>query len=312
MKTQALIATFACFLAACAAAGPNNTTYPNTPNNWILEGRVLWLDHDDKYQVNATQFNDLAKAATVALIDPLTGRIAANTITEANGAFRMQNLTGVATDTTYILEAVKDLATASVGADVARVRTLIKGEPGAWTHIAAGQLVVVNASTTALCILQSLRRTNANDLLGTLTLGTPDVFNPGTSTIDPAEFNSCVNYVNVALSRDADPVEGIKLLGGGNLQLRADLVNEVSITYCPGIGNPGDVFNIYGVGFTSLPNVTFPSGAQANIPSYNRAVIHATIPNNPGSGEITVTVGNASARAPFALKQPLSGNFNLP
>ncbi len=115
-------------------------------------------------QVQATM-TEIQNACTVSLIDTSTGYTVATTLTDSSGTFQLNFPAGWSPTpgTVYYLEAIKGLSSGTsfpnrVGAEAVRVRTLVSvSSIGTWTSIVPGTNIPIDETTTALCVILSLR-----------------------------------------------------------------------------------------------------------------------------------------------------------
>ncbi|MBU6428834.1 MAG: hypothetical protein KGR26_07490, partial [Cyanobacteria bacterium REEB65] len=137
------------------------------------------------------------------------------TVTDPSGNFSLHfsNWTPTA-NYPYLLEAVKGLSVGGspnrVGANAARLRTLVLESGGVWTSI-TGHTIQLSRSTTALCVIASLRGLTVAQqqaLIGTVTIGSPDTFS-GTAQIATSEYSAVWGLADSCITLDEDPVGSI-------------------------------------------------------------------------------------------------------
>lgn len=230
----------AAVLAGCAALPP---VQPSTPP---LVGQ---LELVASRQVAATTA-EIGLAATVSLIDPVTGNTLATTLSSPTGGFSL-SFDGTFTPAVgpYVLEAVKGLSAGGsanrAGASLARMRTLISYQ-GGWTSM-TGQSLVLGTSSTALCALSGLKGlTNAENLalIGTVAarqpsvssegLASPDTF-AGTPQIDVTTYHRGRDLVARAIAQNQDPIASLFLRPAAATS-SADPVAGLGLSVHAGIG----------------------------------------------------------------------------
>lgn len=322
--------TLLALLAGCVPAAPNSP--PPLP---LLEGRVEGFAR----QTQATT-EEVANAATVSLINPISGNTMATTVTSSDGRFTLSFSGGFLPGSNpYVLEAVKGLSQGGsvnrAGAPAARLRTLIRHQNGAWSYLSAGGLVI-GSSSTALCALAGLK--NLNDaqnvaLLGTLHVGTPstsggitapDTFD-GTADVAESEFHQAWDLVKKALSRDLDPIGSVFLrpaagatssvatgsVPGFDANLGIGMAQEgwAVSSVAPSSAAAGATAVLYGHGFpsaTSSLSIRL-AGLDCAVSSINAAGTAVTfvVPSGyvPGTYPLVVTFGPwSSATLAFLLQ----------
>jgi len=273
----------------------------------------------------------VARAATVSLIDAGSNQTLATTLTDANGAFSLDVKAIPAQGKVFYLEGVKGLRDNAVSADAIRVRTFISYDftNQYWqsiTNLNSATKLRINASTTALTIVTSLRQGTPNAVDPATVLGKLQVVdgNPPTETyLDPtgaatkiaqADLDAVKTLVNTSLTADADPFDAV-LLKGGQYVLRtyvASAGNPVSISFVsPSVASPGDTVLINGWGFETPGSVvTFAPGIVATLTNATATKLTVIVPGGARSGLLTVQTGAASSSAPITINAQLSGGFN--
>lgn len=249
-----------------------------------------------RFRAQATSA-EIAKGATVSLIDTSDGRSVASTVTKADGTFSLSiaNWSPQA-DTPYALEAVRGLPSGGapnrVGAAAARLRTLIRFNSG-WASLTTGA-IDINPTTTALCILQSLKGLSKTQQLAMMgkANGTSFTGTVGATGISGAEFTSVLGLVNAALQVDQDPMRAIArdVNNGSYVRLeRGPMVTDISVAN----GYRGDTVVLYGSGFDPAVNIVRFNGVAASA-SVNATgtQLTVTIPVTALKGALTVQVGN--------------------
>lgn len=292
-----------------------------------VEGQV---DFSPDRTIQAT-VGDVAKAATVSLINPALNKTEATSVTDASGSFKLVFGSGFTPGTApYFLEAVKGLAAGGtsnrVGAPAARVRSLIQWDAttARWRSISSGS-VTVSLTTTALSVLASLRSdvVSRPALIEALTMGvadstvaptTPDTFAPGTSNLTNADFHRVYELTSNALTLDQDPFQVIFRASNGTYQRLASGASVLRIE--PSQAMVGSNLTIVGHGFAGTPaeNVVAFSGgvtAAASAVSADRTRLTVAVPAGACSGPIQVrtTTGDLAMPGNFLRisNAPLSG-----
>jgi hypothetical protein len=268
-------------------------------------------------QVQAS-FQDVAEMATVSLIEPASGQTRTTTLTDAQGRFSLSFGGITLPDQFYYLEAVKGLDSHRVGSDAARVRTLLKREKGQWsslTGLSAAAPVGLGMSTTAVCIIASLRPAGLTlgSLLGSVALDATETFTPAGTGIPVADFNRVRDLANQALQRDHDPFDAIQLLGGA-FQVKAGILGlPPSISSVqPAMAAVGSRIALVGSGFepsVSSNAVRFSPGVTATVVSATSTRIEIFVPSGASTGELVLDSGLQSATASFTLVPLLDGRM---
>ena len=272
---------------------------------------------------------DVAKNATVSLINATSNQTLATTLTDANGAFLLDVKSIPATALIYYLEGVKGLNNNAVGSDVVRVRTFITYDFGAqmWkslTSSVAGDKLRLNATTTAITVVTSLRQGSPTAIDPAILIGklrvtdgnppTEQFLDSGTG-IAQSELTQMRTLVTTSLTADADPFDSI-LIQGGQYKLRAYVAaaNEpVHVSFIsPTVTSPGDLIGINGYGFLTPPGtkVTFSPGVDAEIVAVTPVLLTVRVPEGAESGPVVVQTGSATSSAVIGINQPISGGFN--
>lgn len=153
--------------------------------------------------------------ATLTLYDA-TSRALAVGKTDAAGAFSLDpgSAFAPAAGDTFVLEAHKTAGT--LGSDVVRLRTIVSWGGSSWNSV-SGPTVLLNAATTAVCVLQSLEgpplqpRDALNAVSGVTITSALPLFKDHGSTVSA--------LVTDLLAADQDPVARIRLVDGRYLAL---------------------------------------------------------------------------------------------
>ncbi|MNR88768.1 hypothetical protein D3C72_197190 [compost metagenome] len=224
MRPYAIILALSLLTGCLSPVTPQTT--PEIP---AVHGRVTFTP---TYGVQAGIADEIALAATVSLINVESGATEVTTLTDAQGKFSLTfpKTFVVTKDKPYYLEAVKglkDLGPSNrVGADAARVRTILTWSSGNWKSISAGG-ITVNPSTTALSAIANLRAlstTSATALIDALRVGlpepdpappSPDSFNTGAPHgVSSQEFHTVRSLVSELLKQDLDPLAHLSYYAG--------------------------------------------------------------------------------------------------
>jgi len=299
-----LLALLVVFLVGCPH--PLNVGLSAESAMPVLRGTLLG---EGGYTTQATSLAEIASGATVSLIDPTNGATIATSLTQPDGSFALSFGSWKPTsEIPYLLEAVKGL---SIGGDpnrpsanVARLRTLVMHSAGSWrslTRMADGSDVVrINQSTTALCVISGLKALTTSQLLAlkqslVITPGQPDAFIPS-PPIAAGEYVSVWSLVDASLGLNQDPVRVVALNPETGIYSRLErgpLVTDLSTLR----GEPGTQLVLYGNGFDLTPsnNKVFFNGSTIPAPgvSVNSTGTQLTVPvpADAGVGAIVVQVG---------------------
>ncbi|MBO9542170.1 carboxypeptidase regulatory-like domain-containing protein, partial [bacterium] len=216
LRVNGLIAVSVAMVAgatsvACAPASvsphPQTTADVPTASAYRLSGTVSFPERQTLVTGGA-----VIDRATVTLFDASNQAVAVGQ-TNAAGAFALDPGTGFAPTrrATYVLDAYKPIAANGVGADVARLRTVVSWTESGWTSV-SGPIIVVNSLTTAVSVIQGLQAKSIRpqDTLETVS---------GASVTSPlsaiAEQWSAVNTMVLdLLARDQDPVARLSYNSG--------------------------------------------------------------------------------------------------
>ena len=246
---------------------------------------------------------DLAKGATVSLIEVSSGNTVASSITDAGGQFLLtfkdfspQSGAG------YILEAVKGLSVGTKpnfpGAAAARVRTVLVWNGGwqSFTNTVAGVGISISPATTALAISADLLRSggvtiNPSNLVGKINGST--FSQDGTGLTISTDFNPVLGLVNSALSLDQDPVATVSRdAKTGSYRLSTVVPKITALSPNPAV--PGSNLVVSGSGFDANP--TRSQVWFGEVPA-------ATWSLSTDGTALTVPVPSAAISAPLVLRQ---------
>ncbi|MBO9541711.1 SBBP repeat-containing protein [bacterium] len=271
-----------------------------------LEGRV-------SFEPRAAQadLKDVAKAATVSLIDTTTNVTVAAAVTSANGQFSLVFPRTFRPDpaVAYYVEAIKGLNSNRPGSNTARIRTIVKYRQGDWTSLTVGK-VGVTPHTTAIAIGAALRLgtdrpVDFDALLGKLSGAT---YEPVTN-LSQADLDAILALVEQGLLADRDPVSKVGL----NLSTGAwvEVAPSLAITgMSPTSATVGTLVTVNGKGFDPTPanNVLRFNGAPANAQSVSDGTLRVEVPLGATSGQTTLQVGELIALGPiFNVQLVVSG-----
>lgn len=272
---------------------------------------------------------EIAQAATVALINTSDGYTIATTTTTADGRFVLYFANSYRpAEGIYYLEAVKGLSAGTtlpnrVGADLARVRTVIQRRDGVWRSM-SGTVVMVNATSTALSIILSLRsmtppvanrQIDPASLIGVMgsdpeTADAPSSYTYSNSALmSPSLVRDAYLLVNQALASDRDPFKNIALDSTDpqyDRLLNAPLVLTVAALF-PNVQITGGTLDIVGSGFSATPSenvVEFTNVSGGPVPATvstvtaDRARMTVTVPPGAVTGPVAVTLAGRKMIGP--------------
>lgn len=314
-----LVATWLVGLALAALLFGCPATRPAvTDADEGIAGQVFF----PSYRTQAT-FNEVATAATVSLIDPISNETKATSLTDSRGRFSL-SFRGLKLGLQpYYLEASKGLNSNAVGQDVVRVRTVIQRQAGGWTSLSSlvpGGPVFLNTSTTAVSLISSLRAfstASISVLLGTVqpATGGTGVFIADGTAITQAEFLQVHDLSSSALAADADPFASIRFEGGVySLKPGVGSQGAIGITYLrPTVAAVGDLVTLNGLGFAQLAsanNVTFTPEVPAVVTTASPTLLQVRVPAGATSGPVSVRVGVRTATISFTVMPPVSGGLS--
>ena len=309
-KRITLILTIAA-LAGCHMPSPLSTAHDErTPDAVVeapartapsLSGRISFGARH--LQADLPQ---IAKAATVALINSGSNQTVSTALTNAAGEFILDFSNGYTADPTavYYLEAIKGLGGNLPSHDAVRIRTIVKYQDG-WTSLTnttPNQSIVVNPSTTALAIGAGIRKGEAgfsfDSLIGTLSGELSNVYTP-INGLSLSDFEALAPLVSTVLASDRDPIRSIGLLAPSTWH-RLDQGLGVS-AIAPTQGPAGTSVVVSGFGFTSTPAdhaVSF-NGITASVSTANPMSLTSSVPTGATSGETAVRIGKLMALGPI-------------
>lgn len=330
--------------SAAPSLGKTETTLNTLPP---LVGKVSFGVPRRRTQAD---LNEVATAATITLIDPNTGYAVGSTVSRSDGGFSLAFTQGPRPPVEQVLylEADKGLRAGTQfpnrnGAPVARVRTLVMNHLGSWQSI-TGQSLYVNATTTALCLIQSLRSATPpaanrqippSSLLaimlpvdGTATTPAP-YFYPNSTLLPPTFVTSAYQGVLSTLAQDKDPFMAIGLDNSdapnyNKLLFASNVVSVAALS--PNVQTIGANLDVVGSGFSATPSdnvVQFttisgtPVQATVATVSADSARLTVTVPSGAITGPVSVTRNGVTIIGPtfyLALQsghEAMDGNGNL-
>lgn len=343
---RALILLLTLLITACprlpgllTRTGPQEPTGAQAGQAAPIQGTV---DFSVPGRTTQAAIGEIAKGATVALIEVGTGFTVATTVTDDNGRFNMTFATGwkPPVGVVYYLEAIKGLSASKplpnrVGADLARVRTLVVFQD-VWLSI-SGVGIAVNPTTTALSIIHSLRemtpaganrRITAKDLIGvmdsspgTATMPSPVTF-ANTGLLPAQTVTDTYLVVLDALAKDYDPFRAAVLDTTDplyNKVLNVPRVVSLASLY-PNVQTIGGTIELIGSGFAATASenvVEFSDVAGGPVPavvatvSADLARLTVAVPDGAVTGPVAVTVGSRKMIGPIFYLALQSGHEAL-
>ncbi|MBO9542174.1 hypothetical protein J7643_16420 [bacterium] len=202
---HAALAATMLLAAACQASnlppGPDGL-FSTQGARLAVQGSVSFGDRTAQIAPDA-----LTRLATVTLIDS-ANRTVATTRTDAAGAFTLlpSAAFAVANGDVFYLDAYKGTRDNAIGADVARLRTILQWTNTGWKSI-SGPSVVLNPLTTAVAVIQGLV---PGSVAATATLGTVSgtTVTTGNGTLN-VNWSAVQALVKDLLSKDQDPLARI-------------------------------------------------------------------------------------------------------
>lgn len=282
-----------------------------------LGGTLTFGDRPGAYGLLAT-IDEVAKAATVSLIDAATNTTIATTVTTPAGQFAL-DIKGFTftTGRVYILEAVKGLNSNKAGADAVRLRTFIKfnGPSTNWTSI-TGEGVSISPRTTALAIIASHRGLVPANFIGSLATGT---FNPAGTGTTQEELDTVEALVRQVLEANLDPLYMITW-NGSAFALREATNNEPQpdpepvkiLMVTPDPAATGAQMTIGGVGVGQdgfITQVTL-GAIPAQVVGFTATTVTVIVPTGARSGPLTVTNSLGTATTTVTIVPEVLGTID--
>ncbi|MBO9542175.1 hypothetical protein J7643_16425 [bacterium] len=197
-------------LVACAPTGLSPrplTATPDAASAYRLSGMIAFPERQTLVTGGA-----VIDRAAVTLFNASNQTVAIGQ-TNAAGAFTLDPGTGFApvVGDTYVLDAYKPIAAGGVGADVARLRTVVAWTGSNWTSI-SGSNIVLNELTTTVAVIQGLQGATLQpqDTLGTVSGAS--VTSRKSAIAD--QWGAVSVLVSDLLAKDQDPVARLAFASG--------------------------------------------------------------------------------------------------
>lgn len=272
----------------------------------------------------AAGMGDVARGATVSLIDANSYNTLSTSKTSSEGKFELQFSGGFIPkqDAVYILEGVKGLQENRPGNNAARVRTFMQFTAGGWLAITQGG-VTINTSTTALTVMQghySISGFQGPEAFPLNYIGliaqtsssatSPDTLKVGQTLVNGATFVQVQGFVWESIDNDRDPLAVItfsKTTG----QFTGPVLDKPSIAdVFPTSASTGTEIAIYGVNFTSVQEVTFNGAPTTPKAGSTPTKILVDVPADATSGDLVVRTAKGSSQGiPFSVVPGFPGKF---
>lgn len=272
----------------------------------VLRGRVL-----PPRQIQA-ELPEIAEAATVGLIDGVTGYTAATTVTDDDGSFVMvfQNGFMPIEGRPYYLEAIKGIKGRGpgydandlfnqAGADAVRLRTVIYYLAAAQGWVSPynsepGPIYISRETTTLSLAIFLKKQVIALDHSSFIGCFSTDVYEP-VPGLTKKEFDEAYVIVNEAITQDRDPVQFLAY--DSSTQSFLNLYNGHAIDrLIPAEGAIGDEVTIMGDGFDQPGELTVRfNGVEAFLiapPSKDR--LRVRVPVGARTGPVSVRIGTVT------------------
>jgi sugar lactone lactonase YvrE len=318
-RRPVLLAIALAVLAGCPAPAirggapvtPLARLVPDSPV--AIAGRV---DFGEPGRAVSALLSEVASAATVSLINVASGYTVATTLTNEQGGFALteEAIGPQPSNVLFYLEAYKGLSAGTafpnrVGADKARVRTLVMLQNGRWVSLTnlVGGSVTISPATTASSILVSLRsltpassnrQLDGKQLLGRISGDNLD--NPFPALLPTSLFSDAVAKVREVLREDRDPFANLTFDQTDplfNTLFKTPRPISVS-TLLPDTQFVGGQLDVVGSGFSSTlsDNTVAFSGV-------NGTSIPATVVSVSADGSrLRVTVPSGAISGPLRLR----------
>ncbi|MBO9541270.1 SMP-30/gluconolactonase/LRE family protein [bacterium] len=294
---------------SCQVPLAHQTQAPHAP----LTGRILEID--DRSTLAALA--EVANGATVSLIDAVSGRTVATTVSAPNGSFSLAPLTAPVENRPYLLEASKGLGMGlganRIGAPVARLRTLAFYAGGSWTSLSGGSTPQLGPRTTALAIIGGLKGLSPAQLQALSSKLSGGAFDPTGTAIASDEFTQVHALVRQALEQDLDPVGAIAYEPGAPARF-ALKPGEPSLfeSYTPTSLKPGQAVTVYGQNLP-LPDasVSVTVGKKPVLwgVSGDRTQLRLQLPSDAHSGYVELKAGTSTWMGPYLFVSGTVGTF---
>ncbi len=271
---------------------------------------------------------DIAKAATVSLIDTGTNTTVATTWTDSEGGFNLAFPQGFVpkADHPYVLEGIKGLSSNLPGNDAVRVRTLARLRSGAWETITLG-MVTINPSTTALAIMeasyQDARKPGQmSDPLQYFNLvaqvsnsfGTPDTLAAGQTVVSQTTYAEVYGYVASAITKNVDSVAAVEYVKTADsfVPLKLDATKPSITGVFPLAAVRGAEITVFGTNFQNdeESNEVYVAGYRAEVTQASQTQLVFKIPAAAVTGDLLVITGDGpSNKVQLAVFPDPSGYF---
>lgn len=280
--------------------------------DYSIRGRIDWGRAPRSGQVLVS---DMAKGASVNLIDAGTGNTKCATIATPAGEFVLSNCGLPEPGLVYILEAQKGLGGQGLGADSVRLRTFIRHDGGQWRGMHASGGITISPSTTALAIMQSgyskTGKTDGTEIAGTYigiiqATGTP--YDTVGAPIDTPTYRTVTDMVRQALDNDSDAVHAVTYSGSA---FSITLGNLPSVTEVkPATTFAGNTITIIGRNLANPTAVTI-GGKPCAIQSSTPTSVVVSLPFDATTGPLVVSFGTGTPTPPvtYPVEPPLSGRY---
>lgn len=264
---------------------------------------------------------DIAIAATVSLIDPVSNQTVATTLTKPDASFTLSlPRLAPAEGQLYYLEAVKGLDSNRAGNDAARIRNLVRyARATGWQAIGTRDASITLSTTTLSAIAQLRSGTphalDPGALIGTITFGEPDAFASTGTGVSPAEYAEVLALAKQALAADRDPLASFRYSAATRTytNVMPTVLELPAIAWLsPPAGSVGTRVAIHGVNLAKgTPQVTI-GGVPATLATVADARVEVTVPAGatPGMLQLTTQVGRATAS--FSVTPLVAGTLDSP
>lgn len=313
-------------LAACSLPAATGFPAGADPAGKLLPALSGLVDFGRADRQSAAAMSDVARAATVSLIDTSSTRTVATSVTDDAGVFTLSFSPGFvpAQGRVYALEGVKGLAENRPGSDAVRVRTLVRFDGGTWSTITAGR-VAISPSTTALAVMQASYQAGNKagpralaaeyiDLIaGQGAPGSPDPLRAGQGVVDASTYTRVFDYVREALGDNQDPVAAISYKSDADSFLMQSSTRPVITGLSLDSGPAGTQVTLYGNKFDDANkdrNVVSFNGAAASVLAATKTDLTVVVPQDATSGPVTVTTDTGTSNeVPFRVVRNFGGRF---
>lgn len=325
LRIPAVSAAFA-LLAGCSLPLPGlfgvHGELADSPSVRTIPPIVGRVDFGDGRHTQASM-SDIAKAATVSLIDTATNETRATTLTDASGRFILSFPNGFLPrpNFVYALEGIKGLGNNIPGKPAARVRTLSRFT-GSWETITAGT-VTITPSTTALAIMGALfqgagKPGAASDPAQYLNLisqtsgqvGVPDTLAPGQTVVSQATYEEVYGYVSTAVGLNVDPVAAVQYASAADdftpLNLDPNLPSITGVF--PPAAVRGAEVTMFGTNLDSAE--VYVAGYKAEVKQASKTSLKFLVPDQAVSGDLqAIALGGDSNTVAFTVFPDPGGYF---